>query len=60
MINFDKSSVMFSKNTRSEDRQVVLNILNIRAEARNEKYLGLPVYVGAAKSQVFECLKDRI
>ncbi|XP_073360407.1 uncharacterized protein [Aegilops tauschii subsp. strangulata] len=60
MINFDKSSVMFSKNTRSEDRQVVLNILNIRADARTEKYLGLPVYVGAAKTQIFEYLKDRI
>lgn len=59
-INFDKSSVMFSKNTRQSDRQGVLDVLHIRAEARTERYLGLPVYVGVARTQIFEYLKDRI
>jgi hypothetical protein len=29
-------------------------------EGRNEKYLGLPVYVGKSKMKVFEYLKDRV
>jgi hypothetical protein len=37
-INFDKSSVMFSRNTSHGRRHEVLVELNIRAEARTEKY----------------------
>jgi hypothetical protein len=59
-INFDKSSIMFSSNTRNERRSQVLHELNIRSEARTEKYLGLPVYVGRSRSQTFAYLKDRI
>lgn len=50
-INFDKSSVLFSKNTKRADRQGVLEVLHIRAEAKTEKYLGLPVYVGMSKKK---------
>jgi hypothetical protein len=59
-INFDKSSVLFSKNTSNASKQEVLSVLHIRAEAKTEKYLGLPVYVGMSKKKVFEYLKDRI
>jgi hypothetical protein len=59
-INFDKSSVMFSRNTSHGRRQEVLVELNIRAEARTEKYLGLPVYVGRSKTKTFAYLKDRV
>jgi hypothetical protein len=59
-INFDKSSVMFSKNTKEWCRRGVLNVLRISGEARTEKYLGLPVYVGRSKAQTFEYLKERI
>jgi hypothetical protein len=48
-VNFDKSSVMFSENTRDGDKENVLHVLNIRAEARTEKYLVLPVYVGRSR-----------
>jgi hypothetical protein len=59
-INYDKSSVMFSENTSIARKNQVLRELNIRAEARTEKYLGLPVYVGRSRSQIFAYLKDRI
>jgi hypothetical protein len=59
-INFDKSSVMFSANTREWCKRGVLEELHIRAEARTEKYLGLPVYVGRSKTQIFAYLKERI
>jgi hypothetical protein len=51
---------MFSENTRDGDKENVLQVLNIRAEARTEKYLGLPVYVGRSRSKTFEYIKDRI
>jgi hypothetical protein len=60
IINKDKSSIMFSKNTVDNDRTAVMNALGISTEARNEKYLGLPVYMGQSKSQTFAFLKDKV
>jgi hypothetical protein len=51
---------MFSENTSNARRNQVLGELHIRAEARTEKYLGLPIYVGRSKSKVFAYLKDRV
>jgi hypothetical protein len=51
---------MFSENTKAIHRSQVLAELNIRAEARTEKYLGLPVYVGRSRSKTFKYLKDII
>ena len=34
--------------------------LDISVEARNEKYLGLPVYMGKSKEKTFNYLKDRV
>ena len=45
VVNYDKSSVMFSKNTNAGQRKEVLDAPNIKSEARTERYLGLPVYV---------------
>jgi hypothetical protein len=34
--------------------------LGLSSEGRNEKYLGLPVYVGKSKTKVFQYLKDKV
>jgi hypothetical protein len=60
MINKEKSSIMFSKNAREEDKEAVMAALEISCEARNEKYLGLPIYMGKPKVQTFTYLKDRV
>lgn len=60
LINADKSAVMFSPNTKAADRNGVMEALNIRSETMNEKYLGLPVFVGQSRSSVFAYLKERI
>jgi hypothetical protein len=44
-----KSSIMFSRNTKSVEKQELMSILDIGSEARNGKYLGLPVYMGRSK-----------
>jgi hypothetical protein len=59
-INYDKSSAMFSRNTKIWCKQGVLRELNIRTEAYTKKYLGLPVYVGRSRAQTFAYLKDRM
>jgi hypothetical protein len=51
---------MFSRNTSNAKRKEVLEELKISAEARTEKYLGLPVYVGRSRTKTFEYIKDRV
>jgi len=60
MINVDKSAVMFSPNTGTEDRQGVMQSLNIRSETMSERYLGLPVYIGRERTNIFAYLKERV
>ena len=59
-INRDKSAVLFSPNTSTECREEVMQALNIQRETMNEKYLGLPVFVGHNRKKVFSYLKDRV
>jgi hypothetical protein len=59
-INYEKSAVMFSKNTKAWCKQGVLSELHINAEAWSEKYLGLPVYVGRSRAKTFEYLKEHM
>jgi len=59
-INKDKSSIMFSRNTQVDTRRGLMDALEINSEARNEKYLGLPVYMGKSGSWTFAYLKDRV
>jgi hypothetical protein len=59
-INLDKSAVMFSHNTPRHVRNRVMNTLRISSVAWSKRYLGLPVYVGRARSKTFEYLKERV
>ncbi|WVZ85380.1 LOW QUALITY PROTEIN: hypothetical protein U9M48_032316, partial [Paspalum notatum var. saurae] len=59
MINKDKSAVMFSPNTDSNVKEEMIRVLQIEKETMNERYLGLPVYVGG-KNKVFQFLKEKI
>jgi hypothetical protein len=60
IINKNKYSIMFSNNTKEAVKTVVMHSLDIRSEAQNEKYLGLPIYTGKSKVQTFTYIKDRI
>jgi hypothetical protein len=59
-INTEKSAIMFSKNSKQHHKVSVKNALAIQRDAWNEKYLGLPVYVGRSKKKAFEYLKEKI
>jgi hypothetical protein len=60
MINKEKCSIMFNNNTREEVKAAVMHSLDIRAEARTERFLGLPIYMGESKVQTFNYIKDKI
>ena len=51
---------MFSKNTKREDKEELMNQLNIATEGFSGKYLGLPCYIGKSKSKAFEYIKERV
>jgi hypothetical protein len=60
MTNKEKSSVMFSRNTRDSMKGCFLAELSVTQEATTDKYLGLPVHLGRSKSKMFTYLKDRV
>lgn len=59
-VNFDKSTVLFSKNTMDEDRQIVVNLFGARSSSKPERYLSLSNMVGRRKKEAFQNLKDRL
>ena len=59
-INFDKSSVYFSTNIATDQRERIKWELGVREVDRFESYLGLPTLVGRAKYQTFSFIKDRV
>ena len=49
MINKAKSVVLFSKNTKQQQRRVVCENVQVFKETMSERYLGLPIHVGKSK-----------
>lgn len=60
VVNKDKTSIMFSTNTPQLIRDQILSELRITHLASNEKYLGLPVYIGKSKKRMFEYIKQKV
>ena len=60
IVNIDKSSVAFSKNTRKEERAKLMARLGITREGWNGKYLGLPIYIGRSRKKTCNYIKERI
>ncbi|XP_019186577.1 PREDICTED: uncharacterized protein LOC109181280 [Ipomoea nil] len=59
-INFDKSSLCFSRNVDEAIRNRVGDILGVRCEGGSGNYLGLPMMVGRNKNQIFGFIKSRM
>ncbi|KAL0428200.1 UNVERIFIED_CONTAM: hypothetical protein Slati_2994800 [Sesamum latifolium] len=59
-INFSKSSVAFSRNTKEELCQFIASDLTIRRENKMEMHLGLPSRVSRSKRDLFATVRDRI
>lgn len=59
-INFDKSNVVFQNGVSENRRREVLNVLDIREILAQNKYLGLPTYIGRSKNRAFMFLRDKV
>ncbi|KAK9943538.1 hypothetical protein M0R45_009143 [Rubus argutus] len=59
-VNFLKSSVVFSKNVADQEQVALAAILSVPIVPVHETYLGLPTYVGRAKTDTFHYIKDRL
>ncbi|KAK9988680.1 hypothetical protein SO802_028919 [Lithocarpus litseifolius] len=60
MINREKTSLFFSKNTDEQAQEAIKVALNVPAIQHYEKYLELPSFVGRNKRACFMQIKERI
>ncbi|XP_024200200.1 uncharacterized protein LOC112203464 [Rosa chinensis] len=60
LVNFDKSSVVFSKNVDSAIQEEISSLLGVEVVASHDKYLGLPTYVGRKKTATFQYIKENL
>lgn len=59
MLNKEKSSIFFSKNTPTENQRTLLTIPGVKSKGSFEYYLGLLAMIGRAKTTSFHGLIDR-
>ncbi|KAL0399793.1 UNVERIFIED_CONTAM: putative mitochondrial protein [Sesamum radiatum] len=60
LVNLEKSSVAFSRNTPADLREELANVMGTNVVARHERYLGLPAAVSRSKTMVFQNLVDMV
>ena len=58
-INRQKTTLLFSKNTRQEVRNAIQQLLGAQVMSECEKYLGLPMPNGKSKVGTFKELQER-
>jgi hypothetical protein len=60
VINRDKSSILFSKNTKRRLKKSIMRIMGLQSENHGGKYLGLPIYIGRDRAKAFAYVKEKI
>jgi hypothetical protein len=59
-LNWEKTSIFFSKNTKREAKEFILSTAGVTSSAHYESYLGLPALIGRSKVSSFSVVKGRI
>ena len=60
MINKEKTTLCFSRDTNEVTQEAIKVALNVPAIRHYEKYLGLPSFVGRNRMTCFTQIKERI
>lgn len=60
MVNYSKSTIIFSPNTNEGNRRDVCAQLEVSEVKGPGKYLGIPMYIGRDKCATFRFLLERI
>ena len=58
MVNQDKTTLLFSRNTEEETQETIKMSLGLLAIQHYEKYLGLPSFIGREKKASFTQIKE--
>jgi ribonuclease HI len=56
----NKTSLFFSRNTKVEERDAILQSSGLPSSQRYDKYLGLPALVGKSRTTAFKTIIDRV
>jgi ribonuclease HI len=59
-LNWDKTSIFFSRNTKQEVRDHISTIAGINSTNSYDKYLGLPLLIGRSRVSTFSGLQGKI
>lgn len=59
LVNFDKSLIYFNSNTLDVEKEMISEVMGVRAFNNPKKHLGLPTVVGRRKKDAFIELKER-
>ncbi|KAL6211732.1 hypothetical protein ACLB2K_016955 [Fragaria x ananassa] len=59
-VNFDKSSIVFSKGVELDVWISLASILGVNIVEKHEKYLGLPTVVGRNKTATLDYIKEQL
>ena len=59
-VNMEKSRILFSKNTKSGDKELVKEILGVQRSMEQDIYLGLPIMFGKSKAREFRGIKEKL
>ncbi|KAK1645023.1 hypothetical protein QYE76_062828 [Lolium multiflorum] len=60
VINRDKSSILFSKNTPRRLKNSIMQIMGLQSQNYGGKYLGLPTYIGRDRAKAFAYVMEKI
>ncbi|XP_040372958.1 uncharacterized mitochondrial protein AtMg00310-like [Rosa chinensis] len=60
MVNYQKSSIAFSKNVPRHEQNDLAGVLNVVRVDKHDKYLGLPIEISYSKTEAFNFLNERI
>ncbi|KAL9664847.1 hypothetical protein QQ045_020256 [Rhodiola kirilowii] len=59
-INYEKSEIVFSRNTPADVRMDICGIFNVTQVACLSRYLGLPLVAGQRKTETFKLIIDKV
>ncbi|XP_074303812.1 uncharacterized protein LOC141638307 [Silene latifolia] len=60
LVNYNKTTVSFSRGTRDEKRDQIADWLGVRVVEEQDKYLGLPTIVGHSKQIIARVIRDKL
>lgn len=60
VVNLDKSEASFSRNVSNEDKNMICEMMGVKAVEAQSRYLGFPVPFGRSKKVIFSFVIDRV